>query len=324
MSKQKRKPIGPARRSKAKAKCGVCGLSKQMTKAHVPPQCAGNEMLAKRHRLIVKGNVVSPGRQAMGGIFFRGLCAGCNTRASQYDGAYGNFAAALAQCWVKSLTLCVPTPITLPKTIDFDPGGVVRSILLGMCATGPLVNEHWPEFLAVLAEGKPVELPSEIKLYLALARGRSARVAGAIFGFHVIGPHARRSTEEPLIGINAIASVYFPPLAWELIHAGESILDKHGWVDVSKWTQLPPGEIHKLTDLVPSLPATCHPYHHPDLNDHWTEVLNSDLVDITECVNIEGGPPDPASPLTLTTRAHATIDEFREVGRRLGLTGPDT
>ena len=127
-----------------------------------------------------------------------------------------------------------------------------------------------------------------------------------------------------MIGINAIASVYFPPLAWELIHAGESILDKHGWVDVSKWTQLPPGEIHKLTDLVPSLPATCHPYHHPDLNDHWTEVLNSGLVDITECVNIEGGPPDPASPLTLTTRAHATIDEFREVGRRLGLTGPDT
>jgi hypothetical protein len=42
-------------------------------------------MLAKRHRLMVKGNEVNPGRQDIGGIFFRGLCAGCNKRASQYD-----------------------------------------------------------------------------------------------------------------------------------------------------------------------------------------------------------------------------------------------
>ena len=158
-----------------------------------------------------------------------------------------------------------------------------------------------------------------MKLYLALARGRSARVAGPTYGFHVVGPRARKSSEASVVGINAIASVYFPPLAWELIYAGETILDKHGWADVSMWTQMPSGESHKLPDLVPSLPATCHPAHHPDLSEHWTQTLNSQLADITECLNIEGGPPDPAAPLTLTMNAYATTDEWHEIGAKLGI-----
>jgi hypothetical protein len=36
-----------------KRPCGICGITKRMSRAHVPPQCAGNEMLVKRHRLIV-------------------------------------------------------------------------------------------------------------------------------------------------------------------------------------------------------------------------------------------------------------------------------
>jgi hypothetical protein len=229
-----------------------------------------------------------------------------------------DFAAALQPCWVKQLKLHVPGRMTLPAA-DIDPGALVRSILLGMCGTGPAIVDHWPELPKSLVAGEPIALPTAMKLYLALAKGVSARVAGPIFGFHLMGWLKRQAADGRNIGINAIASVYFPPLAWELVHAGETILDDHGWVDVSSWTQLRPGETHTLTDLVPSLPVTHHPYHHPDLSDHWTEVLNSTRAPITECFNIEGGEPDPDSPLTLTARAHATVDEIHEIGRRLGV-----
>jgi hypothetical protein len=243
-------------------------------------------MLAKRHQLMRKGYAIEPGRLDIGGIHFRGLCQKCNTRAGKYDGAYGAFSDALAPCWVKSMTLYVPPRITLPE-VDFDPGGVVRSILLGMRATSGLFKEHWPDFPTALAEGHSVELPSEMRLYLAPARGRSALVAGSMFGFHVAGPNVRRRTDGSQIGINAIASVYFPPLAWELNHTGDTILTEHGWTDVSSWTQLPPDETNKLTELVPSLPATYHPWHHPDLNDHWTELLNTQLVDVTNASTLK-------------------------------------
>ena len=51
-----KKPIGRTYRSKDKAKCGICGLRKTMTRAHVPPKCAGNANLVKRHRWMTKGN----------------------------------------------------------------------------------------------------------------------------------------------------------------------------------------------------------------------------------------------------------------------------
>jgi hypothetical protein len=42
-----------------------------------------------------------------------------------------------------------------------------------------------------------------MKLYTALARGLSARVAGSIFGWHVAGPNQRRDADGNQIGIMA-------------------------------------------------------------------------------------------------------------------------
>jgi hypothetical protein len=145
-----------------------------MTKAHVPPKCAGNQMLTKRYHLMVKGHEVSTGRPDPGGIHLPGHCIDCNGLASRYDAEYGAFAASLEPCWNKSLTLSLPKQITVPD-VDFDPGAVVRSILLGMCATGTLIEKQWPGLPISLTTGEPVELPADMKLYLALARGRSAR-----------------------------------------------------------------------------------------------------------------------------------------------------
>jgi hypothetical protein len=307
------------RRRRRKAVCGVCGHKKLMTRAHVPPQCAGNQMLTKRYRLMLEGHEVSTGRPDPGGIHLPGHCIECNGLASRYDGAYGDFAASLKPCWDKSLTLALPKQIAVPD-IGFAPGAVARSILLGMCATGTLLREHWPDLPMSLTRAEPVELPAAMKLYLALARGRSARVAGSIFGWHLLGPNQRRGADGNQIGIMAIASVYFPPLAWELVYtARETILDELGWVDVSGWTRFRPEETHRLRQMVPKLAPTCHPWHDPCRNDSWTELFNSDMVHIIECGNIEGGEPDPALPLTFSTRAYMPTGQMLDLARQRGV-----
>lgn len=304
---------------KGKHACGVCGEVKQMSKAHVPPRCAGNELMVKRYRFVVNGHEANAGRGDLGGIHLYGLCDDCNSRAGRYDGAYGEFAARLRPHWVRSWKVEIPRVLS-PPAVLLDPGAVARSILLAMCATGPLIHRMWPLLPMQLAEGGPVQLPTGIALYLALARGKTARVAGPISGFHVTGPHLRRGDDEAPRGINAVASVYFPPLAWELVHTEGTTLVDDGWADVSSWTEIRPGETRGLNTLVVGLPSVCHPWHHPTRSEGWAELLNSDLVRIVECDNVEGGPPDTAAPLTLNKRAHVSTKEFEELARRRGVS----
>jgi hypothetical protein len=304
-----------------KLPCGICGVRKLMSRAHVPPQCAGNAMLVKRSRLMVNKHEVDAGRQDLGGIYLYGQCSDCNTESGRYDGAYGQFADALRPNWVQSLQIEVP-PLMSTPSVTFDPGAVARSILLGMCATGPHIRRHWPDLPPRLLSGSPVTMPPELRLFLALTRGLTARVAGPIYGLPVAGP-MRRDASGKVVGINSVASAYFPPLAWELILGpGETMLTDDRWADVSSWTEIEPGDMQVVSELVPALPAACHPWHHPTRNEHWAELLSTEICPIVECLNVNGGPPDPRAPSTLNKRAHATVDEFNEVGRKLGLAPP--
>jgi hypothetical protein len=111
-------------------------------------------------------------------------------------------------------------------------------------------------------------------------------------------------------------------LAWELIHAGETILTHDGWADVTSWTTIKPGDTRLLSDLVPVLPPVCHPWHHPTLSEHWVELLSTEICPIVECANVDGGPPDPRAPLTLGKRAHVSMDQFNEILRKRGIAPP--
>jgi hypothetical protein len=123
------------------------------------------------------------------------------------------------------------------------------------------------------------------------------------------------------MGITAVASVYFPPFAWELVHAGETTLTRDRWADVSSWTTIEPGQSRVLHNLAPVLPVVCHPRHDPERDEGWVELLSDKIAPIIECSNIEGGPPDPLAP-TLNARKHVTIDEFDELLRTNGMTPP--
>lgn len=312
--------LGPLMNRMEKRPCGMCGVKQILSKAHIPPKCAGNELLAKRYRFTVNGHEADAGRGDLGGIYLYGLCAACNTLAGQYDGAYGELANELRPLWVKSWDIALPSRVQLPA-IDFDPGAVVRSILLGMCATGDLIYQNWPSLPMDLASGEPVELPSDMRLYCALARGMTARVAGSMSGFQLYGPNAHRNLDGAPIGINALASVYFPPIAWELVQAGDTSLAVDGWADVSDWTGYSPGDTHRLSDLVSALPSVCHPWHHPVHCEGWFDLMNTNHVPIVECENIEGGPRDPQAPLTVSRRAVVSMDEIRAIARGRGISG---
>jgi hypothetical protein len=295
----------------------MCGFTKFMSQSHVPPRCAGNKDIVARHHLVrIRGNEIEPGRQLAGGIHLYGLCAKCNKRAGRFDSAYRDLVEPLRGMWAKYWQIELP-PLLRTPSVAFDPGSVARSILLGMCATGPLIRRHWPELPTRLADGDPVELPTEMRLYLALARGLTARVAGPIVGYHAAGPHYRLDSRGVPVGRSSISSVYFPPLAWELVHAMETTLPAEGWVDVSDWTTVQPGATHILSDLVPALPAVCHPKHHPTLHEHWLEMLDTELAPIVECANVEGGSPDPRAP-ALQTRICVSPDYFKDLARQRG------
>ena len=267
-----------------------------------------------------RGTDVSPGRQDVGGIHLYGLCAKCNGKASKFDGAYGEFARAMDPLWFKRWQIHLP-PLITTLPVEFDPGSVVRSIL-GMCATGPLIKRHWAELPLQLATGEPVEMPSEIRLYLALARGLTARVAGPILGYHAAGPNHRKDSLGVPVGRGAVASVYFPPLAWELVLGTiESTLPDEGWADVSSWTEIRAGDTHSFSDLVAALPAVCHPKHHPTRHQHWLDLVDTEAAPIVQCANVKGGPPDPLVPV-LAAGKYASTDELASCAAPRSMTHP--
>ncbi|WP_336819967.1 hypothetical protein [Gordonia sp. MMO-8] len=122
------------------------------------------------------------------------------------------------------------------------------------------------------------------------------------------------------IGISSVGSIYFPPLAWELVHSGPTLLDEYRWADVSNWMQYDVGQVVSLQSLVTALPHTAHPWCHPVLNEHWSELAATEYAPIIECANIEGGPGiGIGSPQTVRARAHLTMDEIDGLRRRHGL-----
>lgn len=275
-------------------------------------------MLTPEYKLMSVGGTVRIGRQKLGGIHFLGHCADCNSRIGErYDAYYAQFADLLRPSWVKDWRISCPPQIKVPDG-EFYPGKVIRSILLGMCALTPYMQREWPDFVAGLMAGEPVDLPGDLKLYLALARGMSARVNGTVAGFYLLGPKRRYGSDGLPHGINAVASVYFPPLAWELVHDGTSVLGDDGWADVSNWSTVPPAEPHQLSEYFTDLPVVAHPQHTPGDHENWIDLFAEELAPISECMNILNETPDPLTRKAFEEKATISVEEVRELGRRRG------
>lgn len=293
----KPEPVGTSRERGKKYPCGVCGQVKRMTKAHVPPQVAGNSTIITYEKMMSKDSHIRRGKPMLGGVHFRGQCDTCNSQiGSLYDNAYADLAAIVRPSWVKDWTLTLPSRVAVADGC-FRPGAAVRSLLLGLCAFAPWVQSEFPAFPLDLLAGKSVPLPGDLRLYVALSRGRTARTSGSFTGFYLMGPKARHAPDGLPIGINAVGSCYFPPLAWELVHEDHCMLPGQGWVDVSSWPQIDPGEEHQVHEYFRDLPIVAHPRHTPADYQNWGELYADGLAAICESMDVEGGVADK-----LTTR----------------------
>lgn len=291
------RPLGLLRTGATPSACGLCGNVTLLTRAHVPPRSAGNEGLVARVRIAtMPGHEARRTKARHGGVYVFGLCTDCNNRASRYDDAYKELAWALQPLWPRQPELAVPPRVALPA-VGVRPGAIARSILIGMCGINPNIRRTHPELVRDLLQGSATALPTDLRLRLALNRSDRARICGAIGGLILAGPYATPKINNRAPGVVYDAAVYFPPLAWALTRAIESILDRQGYADVSAWLAIDPEETRHLPDLVADLPYVAYPFHDPQIGPWWSEMFSEEIAEIVET--------DALPPSVLRPRAPA-------------------
>ncbi|MEU9247927.1 hypothetical protein [Streptomyces sp. NPDC048385] len=207
-----------------------------MTKAHVPPQAAGNkgDVISTTVRVIDRER--TNGRPKTGGMWLRGLCRDCNGLAgAHYDRAYGDFAVRLMTYASARSHLFLPVPDPSPP-VSVAPGRVARSVLIGMFATTPHLREMFPGLARDLRELRPhITMPDGATLRMALYPSRSTRLASMSYGMRVL---TRRQH------YNVFSEIYFRPLAWTLSPSDDRLDDSElgesaikMWPVVDQWLQ---------------------------------------------------------------------------------------
>jgi hypothetical protein len=76
--------VGGTLSSPAARACGLRGDIRKLSRAHVPPQAAGNTTKVLRAPDVIVNSVRQPGRWLEGGMWVRGLCEDCNNQAGKH------------------------------------------------------------------------------------------------------------------------------------------------------------------------------------------------------------------------------------------------
>lgn len=177
-----------------------------MTKAHVPPQAAGNRDRVVSANVRLADRVLGHGRVAKGGMWFYSLCGDCNSMAgAQYDAAYADFSNAVLARMNLHQRLHLP-PVRLA------PARVARSILIGMFATSPHLRVVFRGLAEDLRSRRDrITMPDGASLRLAICLDRRTRLAGM---YNAV--RASRHTQH----YDVFSEVHFRPLAWTLTPSG--------------------------------------------------------------------------------------------------------
>ncbi|MCW6005854.1 hypothetical protein K1W54_14885 [Micromonospora sp. CPCC 205371] len=200
------------------------------------------------------------GRAVDGGLWMYGLCDRCNReRQTPHEVRYTEFAGLFKGMWLRSLALSVPSPVTVPDVLFF-PGAVARAVMMGMYAMNPALRGLFPGVAdALMNEDDKIILPANLRLRLAIARGNRARISGGDGGC-IFRPFDSGS---PLL-LTSFGSIYFPPLAWQLVPDEAPLIDHQSWGDVSSWLKIDPAEEHLFSTVCQlRLPLVMHPSHDP-------------------------------------------------------------
>jgi hypothetical protein len=226
--------------------CGVCGAVRLMSRAHVPPQAAGNDSRVRRNYLISGVGGLTRGRATEGGMWVFGLCEACNNRAGfLYDLAYADFANGLWSWYSVGQRLQIPSGV---PALTLAPGRVARSILYGLMAISPQVQVMHPSLGRELLAGSPVHLPEGMSLRVAAFLGQRAQLTGPVLTAAVLGDGTM---------VNTYASVTFRPLAWALSTSDSTAyFDAEGWMDATDWLLFEDDATRHLNWMTRKFPVT--------------------------------------------------------------------
>lgn len=267
--------------SKGSRICGLCGEFRKMTRAHVPPQAAGNTGSVTSATVRVYSNQRTAGRPRTGGMWLRGLCRDCNSLAGEnYDAAYGDFTARISAYFSARTRLRLPAAESAPP-VSVAPGRVARSVLIGMFATTPHLRTMFPSLACDLQHRRPhIAMPDGATLRMALYPSRSTRLASMAYGLRIL---TRRQH------YHVFSEIYFRPLAWvlspnedrlDVAELGESAVSS--WPVVDQWLQY--GDDVTAIDLRDlcrhGIPTVGHPLR--EGHDEWVETFQNDTAAFLE------------------------------------------
>jgi hypothetical protein len=259
--------------------CHLCRRSTALTKAHIPPRCAGN----RGHRVVrmrptVDSEVLGYSRPLEGGLWLRTLCEPCNGLASAYDDDYGDLAAAVARFdRLTTKAVLLPHSAGVPA-VSVSPGRVARSLLYGMVALAPAMNLVHSAFLDdLLRDDDDLQLPAGLRLRVARVPHRACRVSSAYSMQQVA---VRRQIYD------VFAEICFPPFVWALCgpvpaSLGPNLIDVEQWGDATDWVRYSRAATRRdLRDVLDHLPVTVHPTQRN--RDHWVDLYSAEASYVLE------------------------------------------
>ncbi|WP_435090675.1 hypothetical protein [Micromonospora aurantiaca (nom. illeg.)] len=252
-----------------------------MTKAHVPPQAAGNSEQVTSALVRISERILQTGRHYAGGLWLRGLCAECNSLAgARYDDAYADFARRLRSYNRLPSHFHFPESQPTPP-VSVAPGLVARSVMFGMFAISPNLRVIFPELAEDLrAQRRHISMPDGATLRFAIYEDPAARLTGPVHSLRVLKRREHYST---------FAEIFFRPLAWVLTPSGRgdvppggvSILDRQRWATADDWLQYGPDVTSvDLRNLCRYVPFVQHPL--AGSREDWIEMYSDEITPILE------------------------------------------
>lgn len=261
--------------------CHLCRQSTALTKAHVPPKCAGNRgKKVERMRPTISDEVMSHDRPLQGGLWLETLCASCNGLASKYDPAYGELTNALTRFdFLTRRPILLPHSRTGVPAVPIAPGRVARSLIYGMVALAPSMQLVQGEFLDhLLEDDDQLRLPPGMQPRVARITHRECRISSA---YSMMQVAVRRQLYD------VFAEVCFYPFIWVLcspqveLSLGPNLVDLEEWGDATDWLRFSRNATRRdLRDVLDRLPITRHPTLRN--RDHWVDLYSSDTSYVLE------------------------------------------
>lgn len=255
---------------KAGILCHLCQRSTDLTRAHVPPQCAGNAgSRVTRMRPYIREGVLRHDTPQEGGLWLRTLCRACNGLAGQYDDAYGDLAKQVTRSdRLHARPFALPNHAGSVPAVYVAPGRVARSLLHGVVALAPSLRLVQHELVGqLLRDEADLRLPPGLQLRVARVSRPVCRISSAYSMMQVLGVRQV---------YDVFAEICFPPFIWALCapapaSLGGSLVDRERWGDATEWIRYSPAAVRSdLRDVLDRLPTTVHPAHRD--RDQWIEL----------------------------------------------------